>query len=252
MSDDHRPLLTIDLAAVAENYSMLRERVGDAACGASIKADCYGLGMTDVAPALFSAGCRDFFVASLDEAIEARRVMPEAAIHVLFGPARFDRGLYVEHDLIPVLNSLPQIEEWLARSDAEAGRPVILHLDTGMARLGLDTEDVRRLLDDRQILARLNVSLLMSHLACADEPDNEMNRRQLSAFETVRRQMVGSLSTRPRISFANSSGIFLGPEYHFDQVRPGAALYGLNPIPGHPNPMYPVVHLLAPILQVRD
>ncbi len=251
MPESNRPLLIIDLGAIGANFALLGKHLGAIACAAAIKADCYGMGMARVAPVLAASGCRDFFVATLEEGIAARQSLPGAAIHVLFGPTKEDRGAFFKHGLVPVLNTLPQIEEWLARGEAELARPVALHLDTGMARLGLTRGEALALIENGRQLPRMNVALVMSHLACAEEPDHEMNRRQLAEFGDLSRQLLAALANRPLLSLVNSSGIFLGPDYHFDLARPGAALYGLNPVPGQPNPMRPVVTLMAPILQAR-
>jgi alanine racemase len=251
MPQTGRPILTIDLGAVARNFRFLQDRLGSVGCAAAIKANCYGLGMKEVAPALFDAGCREFFVADIEEGVAARRFLPGATIYVLTGPARPDRGLYARYALSPVLNSLGQIDEWLSRAERESARPVALHFDSGMSRLGLCDAEVRKLNDDPDRLSRLKASVIMSHLACADEKDHQMNVAQRSRFLEIVRPILAKLAFRPRLSLANSSGIFLGRRYHFDLARPGAALYGLNPTPERRNPMRPVVALSARIVQVR-
>jgi alanine racemase len=194
---------------------------------------------------LAAAGARLFFVALLDEGIALRRVLPEADIAVLGGLLPGTRSEFLAHRLMPVLNDLGQIEAWRDGAAGGAG-PAILHLDTGMARLGLPPAEVATLIDEPERLAGVELAAIMSHLACADE-EHPLNRRQLDAFRSA-------LTTLPKApaSFANSSGIFLGPEYHFDIARPGVALYGGNPLPGRPNPMAQVVRLQGKILQVRE
>jgi len=240
-------LLTIDLDAVAENYRRLRGRLVRAACGAAIKADAYGLGAAQVGPALARAGCRDFFVAHLDEGVALRPRLPDAAIHVLNGVLPGEEAEFAAHGLIPVLNSLPQLDRWAKWGRARGERPAALHVDTGMSRLGLEEADVEALSDDPNRLKGVDLRLVISHLACAEEPENPMNAVQRAAFERARKRLP-----RARASLANSSGIFLGPDYQFDLARPGAALYGVNPTPGQPNPMLPVVRLEGRIIQVRD
>ncbi len=241
-------ILTIDLDAIADNYARLRAGAPGAECAAVVKADAYGLGIDRVAPALAAAGCRVFFVALPDEGVALRGVVAEAEIHVLGGaPAGWEAD-FARHRLIPTLNSLGDIEAW---SDFSARRGQALaavnHLDTGMSRLGLSPDETARLAEEPERLAHIEVTMVMSHLACADEPDHPLNAQQLALFTAARR----SLPEAPA-SFANSSGIFLGPDYHFDLVRPGAALYGINPHPGSPNPMAQVIRLQGKILQVRD
>lgn len=240
-------LLTIDLDAVAENYRRLRAQLARAACGAAVKADAYGLGAAQVAPALTRAGCRDFFVAHLDEGIALRPLLPEAAIYVLNGVLPGEEADFAAHRLVPVLNSLPQIDRWATWARDRGPAPAAIHVDTGMSRLGLEDSDLDALAQDAHRLAGLDLLLVMSHLACAEETGNPMNEAQRMTFERARRRLPGM-----HASLANSSGIFLGPAYQFDLARPGAALYGVNPTPGRPNPMLPVIRLEGKIVQVRD
>lgn len=246
-------VLDIDLDALAENWRRLAARADGAVCAGVVKANGYGLDAGRVAPALAAAGCRNFFVATLDEAISLRAVLAEAEIHVLNGLPPGSASEFRAHGLIPVLNQLGEIDSWgaharSARAERAPGtRRAVLHVDTGMNRLGLPAAEVERLAEDPGRLAGIEVALVMSHLACAEEPEHDMNARQLARFERLR-----ALLPAAPASLANSSGIFLGRGYHFDMVRPGAALYGINPTPGVPNPMAEVVRLRANILQVRD
>jgi alanine racemase len=242
-------ILTIDLAAIAENYRFLQEQAQTAVCTAVVKADAYGLGAVEVAPVLARAGCRQFFVAHLDEGIELRRILGSGAtIAVLHGPLAGTEADFVAHDLVPVLNSLDQVSGWAATALAVGTKqPAILQADTGMARFGLSEADVCMLVGNRQQLDALDLRLVMSHLACADDPNHPANAKQLALF----RQMARILPCH-RMSLAASSGIFLGPDYHFDLVRPGAALYGIAPQAGRPNPMRPVVRLQGKVMQIRE
>lgn len=251
ISSDARPsqsVLTIDLGAIASNYRALRARVGSAGCAAAIKADAYGLGARRVGPALASAGCKDFFVADLGEAVALRTVLAVSArIYVLSGLFAGEEREYLRHGLIPVLNELDQVAGWAAAArSAGNALPAVIHIDTGMSRLGLVPADARLLSQERHRLDGIDVRFWMSHLACADEPDHRLNRQQLAELTAV----VATLPRAP-VSFANSSGIFLGPAYHFDLVRPGCALYGINPLPGQPNPMSQAARLDAKVLQIR-
>ena len=241
-------ILTIDLDAVAANWRQLRDRVHPATCAAVVKADGYGLGADRVAQALAAAGCTTFYVALIDEAVALRPFLPEAEIHVLSGPLPGTEPVFAEHRLVPVLNSLEQMERW-AGFLAARGAPLAagLHLDTGMRRLGLPPDELAVVVADHGRLAAAGVGYLMSHLACADEPEHPLNAEQRQAFADAR----AALPPLPA-SFANSPGIFLGADYHGDSVRPGVALYGGNPCAGRPNPMAQVVRLQGRILQVRD
>ena len=240
-------LLTIDLDAIAANYRLLRSQLARAACGAAVKADAYGLGACQVAPALARAGCRELFVAHLDEGVVLRPLLPAAAIHVLNGVLPGEEAEFAAHGLIPVLNSLAQIDRWAKWGRAHRALPAAIHVDTGMSRLGLEESDLDIVANDPARLEGIDLHLVMSHLACAEEPDNPMNAAQRAAFEQARQRLPPA-----RASLANSSGIFLGPDYQFDLARPGAALYGVNPTPGRPNPMSSVVRLEGCIIQVRD
>lgn len=242
--------LTIDVGAVIANWRLIRDKVGPGCeAAAVVKADCYGLGAARLAPALAAAGCRTFFVATIDEGLALRKVVGDAAIHVLGGPLPGTAGDFVAHGLTPVLNSPEQIGQWAGYAAATGQRlDAVLHLDTGMSRLGLDAPAVERLAADPALLAGINPVVVMSHMACPDEADHPKNPDQLARFHAL----SGRLGLRCRRSLGASSTIFLGADYAFDLVRPGAALYGLNPTPDRANPMAPVVRLEARILQVRD
>jgi alanine racemase len=238
-------ILEIDLGAIAANWRRLkRELAPGARMAAVVKADAYGLGVAQVAPLLARAGCDRFFVATLDEGLALRKLLPKAPIAILDGLLPGTDGDFARARLMPVLNDWGQVVRW---HKAHPRRPAVLHIDTGMARLGLSRADLDRLAGDPAILASLNLAAIMSHLACADEPDHPKNPEQLARF----RAALARLPKAPA-SLAASSAIFLGRAYHFDIVRAGAALYGVNPLPGKPNPMRATVALKARILQVRD
>ncbi len=230
------------------------------ACAAVVKADAYGLGMAPVARALAGAGCAVYFVATPDEGASLRRVVPAAAINVLHGVPPGAEGFFTRHRLTPVVNEPGELERWRhhrarrgglpARSrsgfaSAEAGGAAIVHLDTGLNRLGMTAEDSARLAAEPEALAGLRITW-MGHLACADQPGHPMNAEQLTRF----RALLARLPKAPA-SFAASAGILLGPDYHFDLARPGYCLYGGNPVAGMA-PMRPVVRVRARILQVRE
>ena len=241
-------ILTIDLAAVRANYRLLAGKLaGDALAAAVVKADGYGLGAGPVAVALAGAGCRVFFVAHIEEGIRLRQALNDtgnsdfvsAEIHVLGGLLPGTEEAYDASRLVPVLGSLSEIHDWKQFCERlERPLPCDIHADTGMNRLGLPPGEVDKLSEEPSRLDGLNILTVISHLACSDEPENPKNAEQLNAFGRVRKVL-----TQGRASLANSSAIFLGSDYHFDLVRPGAALYGIAPVQGEPNPMAQVVRL---------
>lgn len=246
-------ILTIDLAALKANWRTLAAQAPTAECAAVVKASAYGIDDGHAARALSAAGCKTFFVASIDEGIRLRAVLgserlgSESAVHILNGLMNGAERDFSEHNLIPVLNSLDEIDAWHAFCTG-AGKALAcdVHIDTGMSRLGLPHDELRKLLEDDNRLSHLNLDILISHLAISEDPDEPMNMAQVAIFELTR-----DLLNPPRASLSNSSGIFLGEEFHYDVVRPGVALYGVNPTPGKPNPMAQVVRLQGKILQVR-
>ncbi len=242
--------LLIDLDAVASNYRILRDKMAGKACGACVKADGYGLGMDKIAPVLAREGCVDFFVSFLEGGIRLRAMLPDARhkIHILTGLAGGKPADFIEHGLVPVLNCRKTIDDWLEYgANTNTSAPANIHMDTGMLRLGLTPSEITAITTEPDVLKRLNLDMIISHLACADEADNPKNREQRDWFAKVYASFGAS-----RASLANSSGIFLGPDYHFDMARPGAALYGINPTPNAPSPVRQVVRLQGKILQVRS
>lgn len=241
-------LLTIDVDAICANWRALKARLARAECAAVVKADAYGLGALQVAPALYRAGCRHFFVAHLDEGIALRPALPgEATVYILHGALPGAEPELVAHGLVPVVNSLPQLAAWRALARRlDRPLPAILQVDTGMARLGLCAAELARVAGDPSTLEGVDLRLVMSHLVCAEAPADPMNRIQLERFGAALRRLPPV-----RASLANSSGIFLGHDYHFDLVRPGAALYGVAPVAGEANPMRPVVRLQGKVIQTR-
>lgn len=238
--------LRIDLAAMADNYLSIANRVAPAAAGAVVKADAYGLGATEVCAALSTAGCRHFFVAHLGEAGRlASLARSGRSIFVLNGLPVGAEEKCAEIGAIPVLNSIDQIERWNRYAKAEGRQlPAALQVDSGMSRLGLSAAEVDRVVADANVLSHIDLVLLMSHLACGDDASNPFNDEQSSIFA-----MIADRLGRPPLSLDNSAGCFLDRP-HLDLVRPGIALYGGNPGSGV-NPMKPVVSLEAQIIQVR-
>lgn len=210
-----------------------------AATGAAVKADAYGLGAETIAPALYAAGCRDFFVAQAQEGVLLRPRLPQASIFVLGGLPDGDAALCARHRLIPVLNHRGDIEAWRPY----AALPCALNFDTGLNRLGFEADALE---DAAEAAVGLNLALVMSHFACADEPGHPMNALQLAAFEAIRRRFPGI-----RASMSNSAGVQLGRAAHFDLTRPGIALYGGESVNDVKNIAEPVATLEARILQIR-
>jgi len=241
-------ILTIDLDALVANYRRLRELASPAECAAVVKADAYGLGMVQAAPSLARAGCTTFFVATLAEAKALRRLLPGAIIYVFGGLMPGTAEQFHQHDLHPVLNSAEEIREWAAFSSSKGEQlPCAVHIDSGMNRLGLSEQDVDAIAHAGDLWSAVKLALVMSHLACADEPKHPKSEAQLKAFDRLRARLPKALA-----SLANSAGILLGPAYAYDLVRPGIALYGGKPHRQGNNPFQPVVHLKGRILQVRN
>jgi alanine racemase len=244
---DATGVLTVDLDAIVANWRKLEKTAVPAECAAVIKADAYGCGAGPVARALAGAGCKIFFVATLDEARVVRAAVPQAAIYVLDGFFQNCGEAYAKIDVRPVIGDLNELAEWdvFCRRSGWTGGAAI-HIDTGMNRLGLT------LTEAQGIVPRINagdhgITLVMSHLACAETLNHPLNAKQLATFREI-----ASLYSGVPASLANSSGIFLGSQFQFDLVRPGAALYGINPTPEADNPMQPVVDLKARIVQTRN
>jgi alanine racemase len=240
-------ILTIDLDALVANWRKLEKTAVPAECAGVIKANAYGCGSEPIARALEAAGCKTFFVATLDEARLVRPVVPSAAIYVLNGFFQNTGEAYAEIDCKPVIGDLNELAEWdvFCRRSGWSGGAAI-HIDTGMNRLGLTITEAQGL------IPRINagdhgVTLVMSHLVSAEHLNSPINARQLTAFREI-----ASLFSGVPASLSNSSGIYLGGAFQFDLVRPGAALYGINPTPEADNPMQPVVEAKARIVQIRN
>lgn len=233
-------VLQVDLAAIVANWRDLCARHGAAVAGV-VKADGYGLGAGAVARALAGAGCRHFFVAQFSEGMALRRGLGDGPMIAVLGG--FPPGADPTGSLTPVLNGPTDIAAWAAAGPPAAGS--ILHLDTGMERLGLSPAERAQLAPGA--LDGLALRYVMTHLACADEPTHPLNAAQPARFADAAAAFPGI----PR-SLANSSGIFHGAAMASDLARPGCALYGINPTPGQSNPMRQVLRLLVPILQLRE
>ncbi len=234
--------LTVDLDALAHNHAVLRELAGGAQVAPVVKADGYGLGVAAVARRLAAEGARTFYVARLAEGEALRAVLPGAAVRVLDGCPHGDAARLQAARLQPVLSSLDQVEAWRASGGGEAA----LHVDTGMNRLGLRPEELEALAASPDRLRGVETTALLSHLACAEAPGHPLNAAQRTCFAAVRVGLPGVAA-----SLANSAGVLLGPDYAFDEVRPGIALYGGGPRGVADPRLRAVATLTAPVLQVR-
>ena len=241
-------VLEVDLGAIVANWRLLGSLHPSGPVAGVVKADGYGLGARPVTTALHGAGCRHFFVALLDEALAIRDCVPGAMVAVLGGLIPGSEADFLAHDIVPVLGSLAEIDAWTDTARTVARRlPAILHIDTGMARLGLDARELAALRMDHGRLAGIELRYVMTHLVSSEVAGDSMNNLQRDCFTAA----CAGLPPAPR-SFANSSGIFLGSGWGSDLARPGAALYGINPTPDRPNPMHLPVRLRARVLAVRD
>lgn len=236
--------LSVNLAALASNYHILKNRHAKNSVAAVVKANAYGLGISEVSKALWREGCKDFFVATLAEGIELRASLPEANIAIFQGVFASEEDEYIKHSLLPILNDLGQLERFLKIITNNPTIPAIIHVDTGMTRLGLSEPDL-----SHPLLSKFSTqhnTLVISHLACADTPNNPKNPEQLSRLQTALK-----FFPQAQASLTNSAGVFLPKEFHFDIARTGCALYGINPANGK-NPIQHVATLSAPILQIRN
>ncbi|MCG6120882.1 MAG: alanine racemase [Blastomonas sp.] len=229
--------LVLDGTALVENWRALDRLSGSASAGAAVKADGYGLGARDVVSRLCAAGCRDFFVAHWSEAQALSGVVDPERISVLHGIAPGEEALALATGAVPVLNSADQIARWRTMG----GGACHVMIDTGMGRLGIDWRD-----DVAGLCAGLDIDLCLSHLASADE-DSAQNALQRLRFDQVR----GGVLAR-RYSLANSAGVALGSDYHFDCTRPGLALYGGVPCAALAKVIRPVMRIETRVLQVRQ
>lgn len=253
------PLVSVDLSAIEYNYTLLAQKVGNIdKCAAVVKANAYGMGVEAVSKRLYKIGCRQFFVAYFCEAIELDDILKkhygtnhQAVIYILHGlyDTDFSELLNRKH-IIPLLNSYHDVENWRAKNQQDSQTYSLLyglHFDTGINRLGIEIENTQKAC---QFLGELksNCSLVMSHLACADEKNHPLNADQLKKFKSILKFFEGN-NIKP--CFANSSGIFLGANYHFDLVRPGAALYGISPQNKMDNPLKNAVTLFGNVIQIK-
>lgn len=240
-------ILSIDLDALRDNYRFLVGLAGTAETAASVKANAYGTGLIEAAQTLCKAGCSTFFVAFPDEGSALRAALPEVAIYVLGGLFPDESRYYDVHRLQPVLNQPEELAEWSTYCRKIGAKlPAAIHVETGIHRLGFEGSDIESLVRDSQPLSNIDLTLLVGHLASADDPAAELNEQQRGRFEALRARLPPV-----RASLANSPGMFLGREFLLDLVRPGVGLYGGNPFASRPNPFKTVARLHGKILQLK-
>ncbi len=240
-------VLTIDLCALRQNYRHIKDFAQGATCAAVVKADAYGIGAVQAVGALMAEGCDTFFIATLEEARILQKIVRDSTLYALDGLLPGTSALFAELGVRPVLNSLAEVEEWATFCNSRGKRlGAAIHVDTGMNRLGMGDVELERLTRIPALLEAFDLTLVMSHLACSDDAKTAKNESQREAFDDIRTKLPSAPA-----SLANSGGVFLGPDYHFDMVRPGIALYGGRPRAAGDNPMAPVVVLKGRILQIR-
>ncbi|WP_375570030.1 alanine racemase [Ahrensia marina] len=235
--------LTVNLGSIAQNWRLLAKLAAPGECAGVVKGNAYGIGLEPVAHTLWNAGCKTFFVALPQEAFELRTYLPDATIYCLGGLTPTGAADYAAHRINPCLNTMDEVREWAA---LDGEHQAALHVDTGMTRLGLTMEEASSLALDNALLGRLNLTHVMSHLACADEPTHPLNNVQIANFEQVRSLFPGLPG-----SLANSAGTLQGARFRHDLARPGIALYGGQSVVPAPEVLHPVVTLEARVMQVR-
>ena len=241
--------LEINIDSIIHNYQLINNKVGNTECAAVLKADAYGMGASVVAKALDKVGCSTFFVATIDEGIELRACFSknENQIAVLSGLLEGSEDIFYSNKLTPVLNDTEQIKKWaIYNKQKKISAPSIIHIDTGMNRLGLTINEFYDIIKKPTELKELRIGWIMSHLACGDQPRDIMNEKQLSVFLNAKKEFPNV-----KASLANSAGVFLGQSYHLDMVRPGIALYGSGSGSIPSNPLKQVIKLYSRILQIR-
>ncbi len=247
---DKKTFLDINLKAIKKNFKIIKKKVGNKCIVAStVKADAYGLGANKVVPSLISAGCKNFFVATTNEAVELRKISKIITIFILNGLITNNLKLIKEKKLIPVINSLEQlkiIESYQKRKNINLD--IALHFDTGMSRLGFDYKETAYLIKNKkEFITKSRIKLVMSHLSCADDTSSKLNKSQLKDFLNIKKNFPNALH-----SLSNSAGVLLGKKYHFDMVRPGISLYGGKCQKNEKIIYNHVVNLKARLIQVRE
>lgn len=244
-------VLSVDLSAIAANYKALSSMLKPSTkVGGVVKSNAYGLGAGPVCKRLYDSGCRDFFFAQIDEAIEGRSVLPheDANIYVFYGVLAHTEELLCHHRLIPSLVSLEQVERWTKFSQVKGQKlPCLLHLDTGMGREGLSPADFQKFAEQKtQYISQIDIHYIISHLANSSYPEDPKNELQWLRFKEMLQHFPGI-----KASLINSGGLGLDPKFQFDLVRPGLALYGYKPTVGNYTSLKPCLAAFGRILMTR-
>ncbi|MDR2794258.1 MAG: alanine racemase [Holosporaceae bacterium] len=241
-------VVTINLNALAHNYHTVKQELNDnIILAAVVKANAYGFGMAPVSRRLYREGCRHFFVATVDEGINLRKQLPKDVDIFILGGLFFGcEKMLLDWNLLPVLNSMHQVKLWTDYSrDVQKKLAAAIHVDTGMCRNGISLEEVDQYSQD--IRKNIDLRLVISHMACADTLDHQMNELQLQRFQQVLKAF-GNVKG----SFSATNGIFLGKEYLFDMVRPGKSLYGFSIREDRVGSLEPVMDIFARITQINE
>ena len=249
-SIDQNTTLEIDLKSICHNFKKIKKKVSkNCIVAATVKANAYGLGVEQVSKSLIKHKCRNFFVATLMEGIELRSYNKSINIYILNGLDSGKCSIYKKYKLTPVLNSIKQIREYeIYQSKIKKSMNAIIHFDTGMSRLGLDEDETKKLINNKKnILKKTNIRYIMSHLACGDEPKNKKNNEQLKIFREISKSFKNI-----KMTLANSAGVLLGKNFHFDMVRPGISIYGGNAQKNEKNSYRNVIKLTAKLIQIRQ
>ena len=248
-SKDDNTLLEIDLKALSKNYKNINNKLDkNVHCAATVKANAYGIGDKPVIKNLIKDGCKIFFVAHFSEAARLRNYSKSIKIFCYHGINHKNFKEFMKFNIIPVTNTLQQVLMIDSlNKQKKFNKKIAIHFDTGMSRLGLDKKETKWLIDNKSKISNIKIELIMSHLACADQPKNPMNEKQLQKFNLIRKEFKKS-----KASLANSAGIFLNKKYHFDLVRPGIALYGGNPFINKDIKLHNVIKLKAKVIQIRQ
>ncbi|EKE09392.1 MAG: hypothetical protein ACD_16C00189G0017 [uncultured bacterium] len=240
--------LEINREAIRQNYTTLKSLLPKTTCAAVLKADAYGFGCKEIAALLLNEGCTTFFVAHLEEGLLLRSFIKQGQINVLSGFLPDTEGLFIENALTPVINDMGMLKNWVNKAK-ETGKklPCILHIDTGMHRLGFDHTNLIQLYDSLSILKGLTITCVMSHLTSSPDSKSSLNTKQKALFDDFRRHFP-----QAKASLADTGGIYLGEPYHYDIARPGKGLFGLFKAPEGSPPLTPCLKLYARILQVHN
>ena len=247
---DQNTTLEIDLKSICYNFKKIKKKVSkNCIVAATVKANAYGLGVEQVSKSLIKHKCKDFFVATLMEGVELRSYNKSVNIYILNGLNTGKCSIYKKYNLTPVLNSIKQIREYETyQSKIKKSMNAIIHFDTGMSRLGLDEDETEKLINNKnKILKKTNIRYIMSHLACGDEPKNKKNNEQLNMFREISKSFKNI-----KMTLANSAGVLLGKNYHFDMVRPGISIYGGNAQKMQKNTYRNVIKLTSRLIQIRQ